>query len=53
MARMELFLFLTILLRSFKFQLPEGVRELSLEPIVGLSLHPRPYKLCAVPHCRT
>ncbi|XP_070801782.1 cytochrome P450 2J4-like [Pituophis catenifer annectens] len=53
MARMELFLFVTILLRSFKFQLPEGVKELSLEPIVGLSLHPHPYKLCAVPHCRT
>uniref|UniRef100_A0A8C6YIF3 Uncharacterized protein n=1 Tax=Naja naja TaxID=35670 RepID=A0A8C6YIF3_NAJNA len=53
MARMELFLFLTILLRSFKFQMPEGVKELSLEPMVGLSLHPRPYKLCAVPHCRT
>ncbi|KAG8136260.1 hypothetical protein E2320_009240, partial [Naja naja] len=50
MARMELFLFLTILLRSFKFQMPEGVKELSLEPMVGLSLHPRPYKLCAVPH---
>ncbi|XP_070609860.1 cytochrome P450 2J4-like [Erythrolamprus reginae] len=53
MARMELFLFLTILLRSFKFQHPEGVKELSLEPIMGLSLHPHPYKLCAVPHCRT
>ncbi|KAK9401387.1 cytochrome P450 2D6-like [Crotalus adamanteus] len=53
MARMELFLFLTILLRSFKFQLPEGAKGLSLEPIMGLSLHPQPYKLCAVPHCRT
>ncbi|KAM6441975.1 cytochrome P450 2D28-like [Liasis olivaceus] len=53
MAKMELFLFLTILLRTFRFQLPEGVKELSQEPVVGMSLHPHPYKLCAVPHCRT
>ncbi|KAH0624278.1 hypothetical protein JD844_007966 [Phrynosoma platyrhinos] len=49
MARMELFLFFTHLLRAFRFQLPEGVKEISQEPVVGLSMHPHPYKLCAIP----
>nr|XP_060623322.1 cytochrome P450 2J2-like isoform X1 [Anolis sagrei ordinatus] len=49
MARMELFLFFTHLLRAFKFQLPEGEKEISQEPVIGLSMHPQPYKLCAIP----
>ncbi|XP_042316381.1 cytochrome P450 2J2-like [Sceloporus undulatus] len=49
MARMELFLFFTHLLRAFRFQLPEGVKEISHKPVVGLSMHPYPFKLCAVP----
>ncbi|XP_042314837.1 cytochrome P450 2J2-like isoform X2 [Sceloporus undulatus] len=49
MARMELFLFFTHLLRAFRFQLPEGVKELNKDPVVGLSMHPHPYKLCAIP----
>uniref|UniRef100_A0A803SMT3 Uncharacterized protein n=1 Tax=Anolis carolinensis TaxID=28377 RepID=A0A803SMT3_ANOCA len=49
MARMELFLFFTNLLRAFKFQLPEGVKELNKEPVVAISMHPHPYKLCAIP----
>ncbi|XP_060098796.1 cytochrome P450 2J2-like [Heteronotia binoei] len=51
LARMELFIFFTSLLRAFTFQLPEGVKELSTKPIVGASLRPHPYKLCAVPRC--
>uniref|UniRef100_R4GDE0 Cytochrome P450 family 2 subfamily J member 2 n=1 Tax=Anolis carolinensis TaxID=28377 RepID=R4GDE0_ANOCA len=49
MARMELFLFFTHLMRTFRFQLPEGVKELNQDPVVGLSMHPHPYKLCAIP----
>uniref|UniRef100_A0A8C6VLU5 Uncharacterized protein n=1 Tax=Naja naja TaxID=35670 RepID=A0A8C6VLU5_NAJNA len=49
LARTEIFLFLTSLLRAFSFQLPEGVKELNEEPIVKVTMHPHPYKLCAIP----
>uniref|UniRef100_A0ACB8FCC9 Uncharacterized protein n=2 Tax=Sphaerodactylus townsendi TaxID=933632 RepID=A0ACB8FCC9_9SAUR len=49
LARMELFIFFTSLMRAFTFQLPEGVKELDTDPLIGLSLVPRPYKICAVP----
>ncbi|XP_077204030.1 uncharacterized protein LOC143842760 [Paroedura picta] len=49
LARIEIFIFFTTLLQAFTFQLPEGVKKLSTEPVVGLSLVPQPYKLCAVP----
>ncbi|XP_077203928.1 cytochrome P450 2J2-like [Paroedura picta] len=49
LARIELFIFFANLLRAFTFQLPEGVKELNTDPIVGASVAPRPYKLCAVP----
>ncbi|XP_020667146.3 cytochrome P450 2J2-like [Pogona vitticeps] len=49
MAKMELFLFFTNLVRAFRFQLPEGVKKLNQEPVVGVAMHPHPYKLCAVP----
>ncbi|KAH0624293.1 hypothetical protein JD844_007990 [Phrynosoma platyrhinos] len=49
MARIELFIFLTSLLRAFTFHLPKGVKKLNQEPIVGLTMHPRSYKICAVP----
>ncbi|XP_015282941.1 PREDICTED: cytochrome P450 2C23-like [Gekko japonicus] len=49
MARMELFTFFTSLLRAFTFKLPEGVTDVSLEPIWGLIMSPQRYKLCAVP----
>ncbi|XP_067322186.1 cytochrome P450 2J4-like [Anolis sagrei] len=48
-ARMELFIFLTHLLRLFHFQLPPGVKEFTEEPARGLSMPPRPYKVCAIP----
>ncbi|XP_015272680.1 PREDICTED: cytochrome P450 2J2-like [Gekko japonicus] len=51
LARIEIFIFFTTLLRAFTFQLPEGVKALSTEPILGVSLSPQPYKLCAVPRC--
>nr|XP_060623365.1 cytochrome P450 2J2-like [Anolis sagrei ordinatus] len=49
MAKMELFLFFTNLIKVFRLQLPEGVKELSKEPLMGLTFHPHPYKLCAIP----
>ncbi|XP_048361675.1 cytochrome P450 2J2-like isoform X1 [Sphaerodactylus townsendi] len=53
LARIELFIFFTSLMRAFKFQLPDGVKELSEEPIFGFTTPPHPYKLCAVPRCNT
>uniref|UniRef100_A0ACB8FB99 Uncharacterized protein n=1 Tax=Sphaerodactylus townsendi TaxID=933632 RepID=A0ACB8FB99_9SAUR len=49
LARIELFVFFTRLLRAFTFQIPEGVKDLSLEPVVGFTVHPIRQKLCAVP----
>ncbi|XP_062987902.1 cytochrome P450 2C8-like [Elgaria multicarinata webbii] len=51
LARIELFIFLTSLLRAFRFQLPEGVKKLNSDAILGLTALPYPYKICAVPRC--
>ncbi|XP_062987905.1 cytochrome P450 2J5-like [Elgaria multicarinata webbii] len=51
LARIEIFIFLTSLLRAFRLQLPEGVNKLRPDAIVGLTLSPHPYKICAVPRC--
>ncbi|XP_063162407.1 cytochrome P450 2J2-like [Candoia aspera] len=50
LARIETFIFMTSLLKAFSFRLPEGVKELNQAPITKLTMHPHPYKLCAVPH---
>nr|XP_042699895.1 cytochrome P450 2C13, male-specific-like [Chrysemys picta bellii] len=49
LARTELFIFFTNLLRAFTFRLPEGVKEINTEPMLGGLLQPHPYKICAVP----
>ncbi|NWX89133.1 CP2J2 protein, partial [Nothoprocta ornata] len=49
MARVELFIFFTNLLRAFTFQIPKGVKEINLEYILGAILQPHPYQLCAIP----
>ncbi|XP_077203930.1 cytochrome P450 2J2-like [Paroedura picta] len=49
LARVEIFIFFASLLRAFTFRPPEGVKELNTDPIVGASVPPRPYKLCAIP----
>uniref|UniRef100_A0A674J874 Cytochrome P450 family 2 subfamily J member 2 n=2 Tax=Terrapene triunguis TaxID=2587831 RepID=A0A674J874_9SAUR len=49
LARTELFIFFTNLLRAFTFRLPEGVKEINTESILGGLLQPHPYKICAVP----
>ncbi|XP_060098716.1 cytochrome P450 2J2-like [Heteronotia binoei] len=51
LARIEIFIFFTTLLRAFTFQPPEGVKELGTEANIGVTCPPRPYKLCAVPRC--
>ncbi|XP_053166128.1 cytochrome P450 2C25-like [Hemicordylus capensis] len=51
LARTELFIFFTNLLRTFKLQLPEGVKTINTEPVIGgLAMVPHPYKVCAVPY---
>ncbi|XP_053737914.1 cytochrome P450 2K1-like isoform X2 [Synchiropus splendidus] len=51
LARMELFIFFTSLLQSFRFSPPPGVseEELDLSPRVGFTRNPRAHQLCAVP----
>ncbi|XP_066477661.1 cytochrome P450 2J5-like [Tiliqua scincoides] len=53
MAWIEIFIFFTSLLRAFTFRPPEGVKELNQEPVTGMTTHPHPYKLCAIPVCST
>ncbi|KAK7175350.1 hypothetical protein R3I93_002300 [Phoxinus phoxinus] len=50
LARMELFLFFTSVLQSFRFTTPPGVSvdDLDLKGIVGITLNPSPHKLCAI-----
>ncbi|KAK2538489.1 hypothetical protein Q9233_002349 [Columba guinea] len=49
LARTELFIFFANLLRAFTFQLPEGVTKINTEPILGGTLQPHPYRICAIP----
>uniref|UniRef100_A0A8B9QE40 Cytochrome P450 2J6-like n=1 Tax=Apteryx owenii TaxID=8824 RepID=A0A8B9QE40_APTOW len=49
LARTELFIFFANLLRAFTFQLPEGVTKINTEPILGGTLQPHPYRVCAIP----
>ena len=47
LARTELFLVLARLLHSFRFENPPGCDLPSLEPITGIALMPKPFKVCA------
>ncbi|KAK9401391.1 cytochrome P450 2C31-like [Crotalus adamanteus] len=49
LARIEIFIFLSTLLRAFSFRLPAGVKELNETPVAKMIMHPHPYKLCAIP----
>ncbi|XP_074859932.1 cytochrome P450 2J4-like isoform X2 [Carettochelys insculpta] len=49
LARTEIFIFFANLLRVFTLHLPEGVKEINTESIMGGTLRPHPYKVCAVP----
>ncbi|XP_058856197.1 cytochrome P450 2K1-like isoform X3 [Acipenser ruthenus] len=52
LAKMELFLFFTMLLQKFHFRLPQEVRlaQLDLTPTPGLTSGPQPFQLCALNH---
>ncbi|XP_067391702.1 cytochrome P450 2J2-like isoform X2 [Emydura macquarii macquarii] len=47
LARTEIFLFFTALLQKFTFQAPKDVK-LSLQFILGATLRPQPYQICAL-----
>ncbi|XP_077204265.1 cytochrome P450 2J2-like [Paroedura picta] len=49
LARIELFIFLTKLLRSFTFQPPEGVKKINEESVLGMVTSCYPYKISAIP----
>ncbi|XP_078521707.1 cytochrome P450 2J5-like [Lissotriton helveticus] len=51
LARTELFIFFSNLLRHFTFHLPEGVKTVNLDFIMGSVLQPLPYQICALPRC--
>ncbi|XP_039183321.1 cytochrome P450 2D19-like isoform X2 [Crotalus tigris] len=53
LARIELFHIFTSLLWTFRLEPPEGVETLSQECVLGLTVHPSPYKICAIPRTRT
>ncbi|CAH2294071.1 cytochrome P450 2J6-like [Pelobates cultripes] len=49
LARIELFIFFATLLKFFRFCLPEDVTEVNTDYILGITLKPHPFKICAVP----
>uniref|UniRef100_A0A8D2INQ6 Uncharacterized protein n=1 Tax=Varanus komodoensis TaxID=61221 RepID=A0A8D2INQ6_VARKO len=49
LARTELFLFFSNLLRAFKFHLAEGSKDVTLEPVCGGTLQPHYFEICAIP----
>ncbi|XP_041090073.1 cytochrome P450 2K3-like isoform X2 [Polyodon spathula] len=52
LAKMELFLFFTMLLQKFHFRLPQEVspEQLDLTPTPGITSSPQPFQLCALSH---
>ncbi|XP_039591239.1 cytochrome P450 2J2-like isoform X2 [Polypterus senegalus] len=52
LARIELFLFFTCLLKKFTFRAPEGT-SLTLDAITGFTRAPLPHKICAIPRGQT
>ncbi|XP_014801266.1 PREDICTED: cytochrome P450 2D1-like [Calidris pugnax] len=48
LAKMELFIIFCSLLQTFKFTLPEGVKDVNTSVVFGSTMKPHPYKLCAV-----
>uniref|UniRef100_A0A8D2KQB5 Uncharacterized protein n=1 Tax=Varanus komodoensis TaxID=61221 RepID=A0A8D2KQB5_VARKO len=49
MARVTLFISFATLLKTFRFRLPEGVKEINVERLPGIIAQPQPFKICAVP----
>ncbi|KAM6443949.1 cytochrome P450 2J5-like [Liasis olivaceus] len=53
LAKIKFFNIFTSLLRQFRLEPPEGVEKLSEESVIGLTVHPSPYKICALPRIKT
>ncbi|KAJ6653658.1 hypothetical protein lerEdw1_008846 [Lerista edwardsae] len=49
LAKTELFLFFANLLRTFTFRLAEGTKDVTPEPVVGGTLQPQYFEICAIP----
>ncbi|XP_035191070.1 cytochrome P450 2C25-like [Oxyura jamaicensis] len=49
LARLELFIVFSTLLRAFRFTLPDGVKEVNTKFVFGSTMRPPPYQLCAIP----
>ncbi|XP_006262987.2 cytochrome P450 2J6 isoform X1 [Alligator mississippiensis] len=49
LARTELFIFFSNLLRAFTLRLGEGVKQVNIEPVFTSTLQPHPYRVCAIP----
>lgn len=49
LARMEIFLFFASLLHSFDLSLPEGEVLPDLKGVGGVTINPRPFKVCLRP----
>ncbi|XP_060098786.1 cytochrome P450 2J2-like [Heteronotia binoei] len=49
LARIEIFIIFTRLLRTFTFRPPEGMKKIKDEVRIRLATAPCPYKVCAVP----
>ncbi|XP_060098781.1 cytochrome P450 2J6-like [Heteronotia binoei] len=49
LARTELFVFFSNLLKAFSFRFPDGVEDINMEPIWGGTLQPHYFEICAEP----
>ncbi|KAJ7324680.1 hypothetical protein JRQ81_017700 [Phrynocephalus forsythii] len=49
LAKTEMFLFFANLLQSFTFHLAEGTKDINLEPVLGGTLQPHYFEICAIP----
>ena len=48
-AKMNLFLFLTAMIKQFDFMLPDGQSEPDMEGVLGVTYAPKPFKVRAIP----
>ncbi|XP_066475253.1 cytochrome P450 2J4-like [Tiliqua scincoides] len=49
LARTEMFLFFANLLKTFTFHMAEGTKDVNTEPVVGGTLQPQYFEICAIP----